>query len=154
MSAASALATRRSRQDSTAIRSTNEYSSSPTGLRSDTSHVWKLSKSASSSASTTSEAAVSPCHNELRAALALPAGVIGPVLFCAFNRFAANCAGLVMLPCSSFRNVGITDHNAFYVQCQARRLILWEQVACSRGRRPFAPRSRWHPEAKRHPCPV
>src|ERR1051326_4774397 len=97
MSAASALATRRSRQDSTAIRSTSEHSSSPTGLRSAISQVWKLSKSASFSSSTTSEAAVSPCHNELRAAAALPAAVLGPVLFCAFNRFAANCAGLVII---------------------------------------------------------
>jgi hypothetical protein len=81
----------RSRQRMPARRSTSSHSNADCGSRSFMSSARSWSKSSLHSPTMMSVFAVSPCFREFRRERALPALVLGPVLFCAFARFASTC---------------------------------------------------------------
>src|SRR6476620_4447928 len=79
-------------------RSARRSSSSPTGASLARRRFPKATSSASLSPLSRHSRLSNPCLVPLRATTALPAGVRGPVLFCAFCRFASACRSLVIAP--------------------------------------------------------
>jgi hypothetical protein len=88
-SAASARQTRRCRQAARTTVSASTSSRPFRGASAERSSARNRRKSCASSPSTTARREVSPCRNPFRLDAALPAAVLGPVLFKALRRLAA-----------------------------------------------------------------